>query len=124
MLIVVLILVAVGLTACAGSGIPLTGQLEGVEVVEPTQKGAFTLTDTKGRAYDFVSETEGRLTFLYFGYTNCPDICPVHLAQLAEGRGFRETAGGAAQFDGDIRHGGSGPRHATGSQELLERLQQ
>lgn len=81
---IVLILVAVGLTACAGSGIPLTGQLEGVEVVEPTQKGAFTLTDTRGRAYDFVSETEGRLTFLYFGYTNCPDICPVHLAQLAE----------------------------------------
>ena len=79
-----LILVAVGLTACAGSEIPIADQLEGVEVDEPTQKGAFTLTDTDGHAYNFVKETEGRLTFLYFGYTNCPDICPVHLAQLAE----------------------------------------
>ena len=26
----------------------------------------------------------GRVTILYFGYTNCPDICPTTLANLAE----------------------------------------
>jgi protein SCO1 len=42
----------------------------------------FTLTDTEGRPYDFGAETQGRLTLLFFGYTYCPDICPVQMAVL------------------------------------------
>lgn len=58
--------------------------LQGV-VIDPAQpKPTFTLTDTEGEPYEFAAETEGRLTLLYFGYLNCPDICPVHLAQIAE----------------------------------------
>ncbi len=75
---------AFALGACAGAGVPLAGQLAGVAIESPTQKPSFTLTDTDGHAFDFSEETAGRLTFLYFGYTNCPDICPVHLAQLKE----------------------------------------
>lgn len=70
------------LTACGGAA--STEDLQGV-VVDPAQpKPVFTLTDTAGKPYDFVAETEGQLTLLYFGYLNCPDICPVHLAQIAE----------------------------------------
>lgn len=61
-----------------------TDELQGVAVEDPGEKPSFTLTDTGGEPYDFVSETEGKLTLLYFGYLNCPDICPVHLAQIAE----------------------------------------
>lgn len=61
-----------------------SGELQGVVVDPPKEKPSFTLTDTSGDAYDFVAETEGELTLLYFGYLNCPDICPVHLAQIAE----------------------------------------
>ena len=43
---------------------------------------AFTLTDTSGRAYSFGDATRGRLTLLFFGYTNCPDVCPLHMATL------------------------------------------
>lgn len=50
----------------------------------PRSKPSFTLNDTSGRPYDFAAETEGKVALLYFGYINCPDICPVHLAQLAE----------------------------------------
>ncbi|QGG96345.1 SCO family protein [Actinomarinicola tropica] len=57
---------------------------EGREMPEATPKPEFTLTDTNGDPYDFAAETEGKVTFLYFGYTFCPDICPVHLAQLSE----------------------------------------
>ena len=67
---------------CAGD--LSTGDLQGVVIEEPTAKPSFTLTDTDGDPYAFESETEGRLTLLYFGYLNCPDICPVHLAQIAE----------------------------------------
>lgn len=44
---------------------------------------SFTLTDTAGRPYDFAAETRGRLTLLFFGYTSCPDVCPIHMATLA-----------------------------------------
>lgn len=55
----------------------------GVELTQPAPKPDFVLTDTSGRPFDFRAETEGKLTLLYFGYTRCPDVCPVHLAQIA-----------------------------------------
>jgi protein SCO1/2 len=56
----------------------------GRDVGDYTPKPDFVLTDTEGQPYDFAAETEGDVTFLYFGYTHCPDICPVHMSQLAE----------------------------------------
>ena len=38
-------------------------------------KPSFTLTDTSGRPYDFSAATRGKLTYLFFGYTHCPDAC-------------------------------------------------
>lgn len=61
--------------------------LRGVELEEPIEVPAFTLTDTEGEPWSFRDETEGRLTFLFFGYTSCPDICPVHMANLAAALG-------------------------------------
>ncbi|HUG26775.1 MAG TPA: SCO family protein [Gemmatimonadales bacterium] len=56
-------------------------------VIDPTRpRPSFTLTRTTGESFDFARETEGKLTFLFFGYTNCPDICPVHMANLAQVR--------------------------------------
>ena len=79
-----LLLVAMALIA-TGCGRDVTSaDLQGVVIDPPQPKPEFTLTDTSGEAYDFVAETEGKLTLLYFGYLNCPDICPVHLAQIAE----------------------------------------
>lgn len=49
----------------------------------PVPRPSFTLTDTRGRPFDFREETEGKLTFLFFGYTHCPDVCPVHMANLS-----------------------------------------
>jgi len=43
----------------------------------------FTLQGLDGAPFDFRRETGGRLTLLFFGYTNCPDVCPLHLANLA-----------------------------------------
>jgi len=52
-------------------------------IEEPMPKPDFTLTDTSGNPYNFREETEGYLTYLYFGYTYCPDICPSHMADIA-----------------------------------------
>jgi protein SCO1 len=70
------------LAAC-GAGVP-TAELQGVVVENPTPKPSFVLTDTEGNPYDFAERTEGKVALLYFGYTTCPDICPVHMAQIAE----------------------------------------
>lgn len=78
------VILAGSLTIAACGGAASTEDLQGVVIDPPQPKPEFTLTDTSGNAYDFASETEGKLTLLYFGYLNCPDICPVHLAQIAE----------------------------------------
>lgn len=58
--------------------------LGGTVLAEPWSRPAFTLTTTDGRPFEFARETAGRLTLLFFGYTSCPDICPIHLATLAD----------------------------------------
>jgi protein SCO1/2 len=55
----------------------------GLDLAEPYRRPSFTLTDTTGAAYDFTAATAGRPTLLFFGYTNCPDICPTTMADVA-----------------------------------------
>lgn len=57
---------------------------QAVPLAEGTPKPDFTLIDTDGNEFDFLEETEGSTTLLFFGYTHCPDICPPHLAQIAQ----------------------------------------
>lgn len=45
----------------------------------------FALTDQAGRPFGR-TQLRGRWTFLFFGFTNCPDVCPTTLATLAEVR--------------------------------------
>ena len=49
----------------------------------PMPRPSFTLTDTQGRPYDFAAATQGRATLLFFGYSNCPDVCPTTMADIA-----------------------------------------
>ncbi|MBX9395762.1 SCO family protein [Streptomyces sp. TRM72054] len=49
---------------------------------QPFTKPDLVLTDTHGKAFDLRKETEGRLTYLYFGYTHCPDACPLTMSNL------------------------------------------
>lgn len=57
--------------------------LLGTAPFTPLEKVSFTLTDTEERPYDFRARTDGHITLLFFGYTYCPDICPVHMATLS-----------------------------------------
>lgn len=42
-----------------------------------------TLRTTDGRPFTLDAELRGTPTLLFFGYTSCPDICPIHLASIA-----------------------------------------
>ena len=56
---------------------PLPGELW----PNPRAIGAFTLQDHHGRAFTR-ERLDGAWTFMFFGYTHCPDICPTTLATL------------------------------------------
>jgi protein SCO1/2 len=55
----------------------------GFDLVEPYRRPSFTLTDTTGAAFDFKAQTAGKPTLLFFGYTNCPDVCPNTMSDVA-----------------------------------------
>ncbi len=67
---------AQGLTRAADGwlGIPLS-----VERSLP----AVTLLTTSDRPFVLDEELRGTPTLLFFGYSSCPDICPIHLASIA-----------------------------------------
>ncbi|MGX1475919.1 UNVERIFIED_CONTAM: protein SCO1/2 [Streptomyces canus] len=50
---------------------------------QPFEKPDLVLTDTKGEKYDLRKETAGKPTLIYFGYTHCPDICPLTMNNIA-----------------------------------------
>jgi protein SCO1 len=49
----------------------------------PFTKPDLVLTDTQGKSYDLRKETAGHPTLIYFGYTNCPDVCPLTMNNIA-----------------------------------------
>jgi protein SCO1/2 len=59
--------------------------LAGSVLSAPLERPDFVLTDTAGARFDFRTQTAGTTTLLFFGYTHCPDVCPGHLAAIADG---------------------------------------
>jgi protein SCO1/2 len=75
---------AVTLSACRPGGADeAAGGWSGRVLPEPLAKPDFTFTDVTGEPFDFRRDTEGSPTLLFFGYTHCPDVCPVHMSNIA-----------------------------------------
>ncbi|MCT4357624.1 SCO family protein [Streptomyces sp. Je 1-79] len=49
----------------------------------PFTKPDLVLTDTKGQKFDLRAQTKGKPTLIYFGYTHCPDVCPMTMSNIA-----------------------------------------
>lgn len=76
---------------CGGFGVGIVGcapraelpEYAGIEVPKAYERPDIWLTDTQGRRFNFRRETAGMVTLVEFGYTHCPDICPVTMANIA-----------------------------------------
>ncbi|MCX5270066.1 SCO family protein [Streptomyces virginiae] len=56
---------------------------QGTELDRPFEKPDLRLTGTDGQPYDLRQRSAGRATLLFFGYTNCPDVCPTTLGDVS-----------------------------------------
>ncbi len=57
--------------------------ISGTLFPEPREIENFTLIDQDGQPFHR-DRFLGKWTFLYFGYTYCPDVCPLTLSELAK----------------------------------------
>lgn len=57
--------------------------MNGIVLPKPYAVPDLTLTDTRGAPYATRKDTTKPLTLVFFGYTNCPDVCQVVMADIA-----------------------------------------
>ena len=76
---------------------PADATYRGGLVSPPLAKPKFTLTDTSGASFDLWSKTQGSVTLLFFGYTHCPDMCPLQMHMIADAL-KKLTPAAAAEF--------------------------
>jgi protein SCO1/2 len=57
--------------------------LNGVVLPRAYRAAHVDLRDTAGRPFDLATDPSKPLTLVFFGYTNCPDVCQVVMANIA-----------------------------------------
>jgi protein SCO1/2 len=67
------------LAACS----PDKPKFNGIDVTGADYAKGFTLTDHNGQSRS-LSDFKGKVVVLFFGYTQCPDVCPTSMTELAE----------------------------------------
>ncbi|MDN4163146.1 SCO family protein [Nocardioides abyssi] len=76
---------AAGLLLAGCGGESGDGEVTGSVVDPPFEVAATPLTDTEGKPFSLADDTDARLTLVFFGYTQCPDICPMVMQTLTSG---------------------------------------
>ena len=78
------VLIVIGVVAVAGivgARAFFAYQPHGFVLKEVTPASDFTLNAAAGKQVS-LSDYQGKVVLLYFGYTHCPDVCPTTLADL------------------------------------------
>ncbi len=90
------LLLALALASCSAlpsrQAAPLDNSA-GTVLDPPQELNDFTLTSHTGASLS-LSDLRGRPALLFFGYTNCPDVCP---ATLVEWKKIKNMLGGEAE---------------------------
>jgi protein SCO1 len=97
-----ILLLGVGLLV--GLGVILAGlfltqpyTFKGSSFETPLAVKDFTLTDQNGQPFR-LSDQEGKVVSIFFGYTNCPDVCPVTLSDFRQARAILGSKAEVARF--------------------------
>ncbi len=102
-LFALLLLLMTGLSGCASleslvAGPTLTPVPPGGDPVNPPRElPDFTLTAADGTDLS-LSDLAGKPALFYFGYTHCPDVCPLTLAEMRQAAALLDARADEAQF--------------------------
>jgi protein SCO1 len=77
-----LLAATVHLAACDKLFSPSKGPFQAIDITGGDMGGEIRLTDHNGKPRS-VADFRGKLVVLVFGYTQCPDVCPTTLSDLA-----------------------------------------
>ncbi len=77
---VLALVLLVVLTSCGSSSPKVSAVIDQV-----TPAADFTLTTSNGTPWR-MADQQGKLVLMFFGFTNCPDVCPTTLADMAATR--------------------------------------
>lgn len=69
----------------------------GTVIDPPHQLKDFTLTEQTGKAMNF-SDLRGQVALVFFGYTHCPDVCPIAVAKYTQVKAALGSAANKAAF--------------------------
>lgn len=67
-------------------------EIAGFVYPEPKTIAPFRLTEHNGSSFD-LDALKGKWSFIYFGFTYCPDVCPTTLVELNRAQKSLEEAG-------------------------------
>jgi protein SCO1 len=81
----VALLVAATLLAGCGGSARGDAELNGAVLTEPYRVPDTDLVATDGEPYSLAADTDRRLTLVFFGYVNCPDICQTVMSSVTAG---------------------------------------
>jgi protein SCO1 len=71
-------------------------QYKAVDITGADYAKDFRLTDQNGQVRS-LGDFKGKLVVMFFGYTQCPDVCPTTLADLAEAKKLMGPDGAKVQ---------------------------
>ncbi|MBI3367374.1 MAG: SCO family protein [Burkholderiales bacterium] len=71
------------LTACDGNKLPSSAGFKGIDITGAEYARKLELPDAEGRARS-LADFKGKVVLVFFGYTQCPDVCPTTMTELAE----------------------------------------
>ncbi len=59
------------------------GAFKGIDITGADYANALDLTDADGKRRT-LADFKGKVTLVFFGFTQCPDVCPTTMVELAE----------------------------------------
>jgi protein SCO1 len=90
------VLVGLALTLGVWKVLARSYTYQGSLINPPVPAADFTLTDQQGQQFR-LSDQKGKVVLIFFGFTNCTDVCPLTMAQFKQ---VKESLGDLAK---DVR---------------------
>jgi protein SCO1/2 len=78
-----LLVLCLGLAACKGEPRGVEQKFVGTDISAATFGNPLALTDHNGQARQ-LRDFRGKVVALFFGYTQCPDVCPTTMSDLVQ----------------------------------------